>query len=142
MTATMETQWECQQLMTSFYRGLDERDFDLLLSTLSEDAVWDRLGSILKSHDEIRAAMAVRSKTKVVFHVLTNFQVRQSVADAAHLWAYMICFENDTGADPVFPIRMKAPTSVYVCRGDFARREGQWRMTKTWTEGPYFAAAA
>lgn len=141
MTSSMDVQWTCQQLMTSFYRGLDERDFPLLLSTLAHDAVWDREGTQLKGHDAVRAAMAARSKTMVIFHFLTNFDVKQSSPDVAHLWAYMLCIGDETGAAPVFPIALKGPKSVYVCRGDFARRDGKWLITRNWTEGPYFLAA-
>jgi hypothetical protein len=136
-----DIQWDCQQLMTSFYRGLDERNFDLLLETMASDAVWDREGTLLKSHDDIRAAMAARSKTMVIFHVLSNFQVTRTGNDTAELWAYMVCFGSDTGSAPVYPIAIKAPKSVYICRGEFGRRNDKWLITRNWTEGPFFVAA-
>jgi hypothetical protein len=134
-------QWDCQEAMITFYRGLDERDFDRLLSVMDPEGVWDREGTPLKSEGEIRAAMAARSKTMVIFHVLGSFQVTVRDHQSAELFAYMVCFGSDTGQPPVFPIAIKAPRSVYICRGEFRRRGDRWLITRNWTEGPFFIAS-
>jgi hypothetical protein len=134
-------QWDCQEAMTTFYRGLDERNFDGLLSVMHPEGVWDREGTLLKNEGEIRAAMAVRSKTMVIFHVLSTFQVTVRDQQSAELFAYMVCFGSDTGQPPVFPIAINAPRSVYICRGEFRRHHDRWLILKNWTEGPFFIAA-
>jgi hypothetical protein len=134
-------QWDCQEAMVTFYRSLDERKFDRLLSVMDPEGVWDREGTLLESEADIRAAMAVRSKTMVIFQGLGSFQVTVRDGQSAVLFAYMVCFGSDTGQAPVFPIPIKAPRSVYICRGEFRRRDDRWLILRNWTEGPFFVAA-
>ena len=53
----------------------------------------------------------------------------------------MVCFGSDTGEAPTFPIPIKAPRSVYICRGEFRRNGDRWLILKNWTEGPFFVAS-
>ena len=53
-------EWDCTQLIISFYMLLDEKRYDDLANLFAEDGAWVRLGEELTGPKNIVAAMAER----------------------------------------------------------------------------------
>lgn len=63
---------DCTQLAYRFSYCLDNRDFDGLASTFTEDGFWIRLGTTLSGRSQIVAAYQDRPINLVTRHVVTN----------------------------------------------------------------------
>lgn len=61
-----------QNKIHGFFHALDERDTEGLLATMTEDAVWIRQGKRHVGLTEIAGALAGRSATLYVRHLVTN----------------------------------------------------------------------
>ena len=132
MSDIMQAQWACQQTLTGFFNGLDERRFDDMLAHFAPDGVWTRQGTDLNGHAGIRAVLVERSATVVTRHLISNMEVRVA-GDSADGSAVVTIYHHDdkTGA---LPAKLEPPRSILLFKPAFAKRGGAWMITRLRSE--------
>ncbi|MEV1292683.1 nuclear transport factor 2 family protein [Pseudonocardia sp. NPDC049635] len=78
----MLTEWQLTGLSQRFAYFLDNNDFEAMIDLFAPDGVFDRGGTPLRGHDEIRTAMRDRPAL-TTRHLLTNFHFPELTADSA-----------------------------------------------------------
>ncbi len=119
----------CTNLWLRMYRCLDTRDYDGLLATLGEEVVWLRQGQRLEGRAAVREALARRSPTMRIHHLLTNVMARDGDDRRCRLAAYMLVLRHEPGQELAGPAPLAGIESVRGTYADFAWRDGQWRIT-------------
>lgn len=104
----------CLQLLHRFFHCLDQSRYEQLISLFEPDAVWNRQGVELRGHDEIRLALATRSATQRIRHVLSNTFVAVEEGNMARLTSYMTVYRFDNGVPPVGPVTINGPMQMYT----------------------------
>ncbi len=107
------------QTLIRFFRALDDRDEATLVRLLAPGGVWHRQGAELRSEADIAAAMAERSPTMRIHHLLTNVFAEAHGADEAVVTAYMLVVRHDfeNAADRAFPALRRSRTSAPCAPG-------------------------
>src|SRR5271165_7699492 len=108
------TEWDCAQVLTRFFNYFDQWRFADMADLFAEDGVWHRQGQALAGHAAILAALAQRSATQRVRHVVTNLQIDVIDADTAVSLLYVTAYRHDSGARQVDPPRIRAPYLLLV----------------------------
>ncbi|WP_374632169.1 nuclear transport factor 2 family protein [Ferrovibrio sp.] len=132
MSDSMQAQWACQQALTGFFNGLDDRRFDDMLAHFASDGVWTRQGTPLNGHADIRAVLAERSATVVTRHLISNAEMRV-IGDTAEGSAVVTIYHHDdkTGA---LPAKLEPPRSILLFKASFARRNDHWVIIRLRSE--------
>lgn len=78
----MLIEWQLVSLSTRFAHHLDAGDFESMIALFDDDGVFDRGGSALRGHAEIRKAMAERPSL-TTRHLSTNHYFASVEDDAA-----------------------------------------------------------
>jgi hypothetical protein len=76
----------------------------------------------------ILAALAERSTTQRVRHVVTNVQIDVVDPDTAASLLYVTAYRHDSGAKQTEPPRIRAPYLLLVVPGRLRRTEAGWKI--------------
>jgi len=127
--------------VTRFFRHLDDGAFDALIALMHPKGVWLRQGEALDSAQTILAAMARRSPTRRVHHLLTNLYVE----DCDHgvvVAGYMLGVQHDCGVPPTGPSPLQGIGSIRSFRAELRMTAQGWRIWRLESAPPSFVAAA
>ena len=128
------------QTVIRFFRALDDRDYATLAHLLAPGGVWRRQGAELRSEADILAAMAKRSATLRIHHLLTNVFAVPHGPDEADVTGYMLVIRHDGGAEPAGPSPLTGIENVRTPRARLRRSRDGWRIVDLGGDPPTFAA--
>lgn len=131
-----------QQLLAKLFQRLDSGDYQGVTALFHADGTWHRRGKQLVGAADIIAALGDRSPTQVSFHVITNIAVERVSEDRASLQAYLTVYREDSGSARQGPAPLSGPAAIAICRGDLARRDGDWKLSRFVVEAPALSADA
>lgn len=138
MTAT---QLDPAQTLIQFFRALDDRNYPLLASLLAPDGEWHRQGAILRNASDIDAAMAKRSPTMRIHHLLTNVFAVPKGEHEAEVTAYMLVVRHDSGAAPSGPSPLSGVDNIRTNRASLRNTADGWRIVHLTGDAPTFTVA-
>lgn len=118
------------QVTHQFFWYLDEFRYQDLVATMEPEARWHRQGKVLTGHQEILAALELRSRTQKIRHVMTNLQISSLSADEAATIGYMTAYKHDDGADAPLPRSISAPSGLLLVQTRFRRHGDQWLISE------------
>ena len=121
-------EWDCAQVLTRFFNYFDQWRYEDMADLFAPDGVWHRQGRALQGRAAILAALAERSTTQRVRHVVTNLQIDVVDADTAASLLYVTAYRHDTGAKQTEPPRIRAPYLLLVVPGRLRRTQAGWRI--------------
>ena len=130
----------CQTLAVRFWNSIDERDYDGMVALFAPGGVWVRRGKELKAPSDILAAMAERSPTLVIRHVVTNVDVRVTAADAAEAFYYLTVYHHEAGKPVEKPVPLHGPRTIMIVRDRFTRTAEGWRILRKETRREFAVA--
>ncbi len=81
--ADVETESSCRDFVVRWFRALDDRDYETLAESFTEDGVWERGSERLVGPDAVRAAMATRAADLETQHLALNMVVDIESEDRA-----------------------------------------------------------
>jgi hypothetical protein len=131
---------DAAQTLIRFFRALDDREYGTLAALLAPSGAWHRQGAVLRSEAEILDAMAKRSPTMRIHHLLTNV-FAEPRGEEADVTAYMLVVRHDAGATPAGPSPLSGIDNIRTMRARLARTPEGWRILELRGEPPSFAAA-
>jgi hypothetical protein len=123
-----------------FFRALDDRDYATLGALLAKGGVWHRQGAELRSLADIEAAMAKRSPTMRIHHLLTNLYAEPQGEDEAAVVGYMLVIRHDSGAEPAGPSPFHGVENIRTTRARLRKTSNGWRILHLAGDAPSFAA--
>lgn len=120
-------EWDCTQLVYSFYGALDEQRYEDLANLFVDGGVWNRLGKDLVGRDAILAAMKSR-KDWLTAHLVTN--VRVNVVDETHAETiqYITLYRHEGWAPEKGPAPVVLPLGVLKHWDKHQCIGGVWRI--------------
>jgi hypothetical protein len=121
-------EWDCAQVLTRFFNYFDQWRYQDMADLFAADGVWHRQGKALTGRAAILAALAERSTTQRVRHVVTNLQIDVIDTDTAASLLYVTAYRHDSGAKQAEPPRIRAPYLVLVVPGRLRRTDAGWRI--------------
>ena len=125
--------------MLHFFRALDERRFDLLAPMLAPGGFWNRQGTELRSEADIMAAMADRSPTMRVHHLLTNSYAEPRGNGEVDVSAYLLVIRHDSKSEPVGPSPLSGIDSIRTMRARLRMTDQGWRIVRLVNDPPTFS---
>jgi len=123
-------EWDCAQVLTRFFNYFDQWRYQDMADLFAADGVWHRQGQALAGRAAILAALAERSTTQRVRHVVTNLQIDVLAADTAASLLYVTAYRHDSGAKQVDAPRIRAPYLLLVVPGRLRKAEAGWRIMR------------
>jgi SnoaL-like domain len=123
-------EWDCAQVLTRFFNDFDQWRYADMADLFAPDGVWHRQGQALAGRAAILAALAERSTTQRVRHVVTNLQIDVIDADTAAALLYVTAYRHDSGAKQVDPPRIRTPYLLLVVPGWLRRTEAGWKIVR------------
>jgi hypothetical protein len=121
-------EWDCGQVLTRFFNYFDRWRYADMVELFTEDGVWHRQGKALQGRPAILAALAARSTTQRVRHVVTNVQIDVLGPDLANSLLYVTAYMHDSGAPQTEPARIRAPYLILTAPGRLARTDEGWKI--------------
>lgn len=125
-------------VLTRFFRHLDDSDYEALAGLL--DGEWHRQGKVLASRDAVLEALAGRSATRRIHHLLTNICGEVRDDGSVDLTAYMMVVQHDAGQPLDGPAPFAGFSNIRTVRARAAAMAGGWRVTWLRSDPPTFAA--
>lgn len=89
----------CERLSVAFANAIDRRDYPALLDLFADDAVVDRLGTIIRGKPALSAWLDSRPVDIVTRHVCTNIEIVQRGPEAAEGLTYFTFYKAVGAAD-------------------------------------------
>ncbi|ALM87028.1 hypothetical protein ASB57_16220 [Bordetella sp. N] len=133
---------QCHNQVMAFYRDLDDSRYEALADRLAPGAAWHRQGKVLNSRQAVLDALAPRSKTQRIHHLIVNL-LADSVDDGhCRMRAYMLVLRHDSGSAPQGPSPLTGFENVRTMYIDLARVGDAWLIKEMRGDEPTFAAAA
>jgi ketosteroid isomerase-like protein len=123
-----------------FYRAIDDHDYPAMLRLLTSDVVWRRQGIDLKGEAEIMAAMAKRSPTLRVRHILTNICTSPLSDAELDVSAYLLVVLHDSQSEPTGPSPLAGIDSIRTARVRLRQQPDGWRIAHVSSDPPVFSA--
>lgn len=131
----------CNQVM-GFFRDLDDNDYESLVGRMLPDGVWHRQGKVLGGRDAVRAALALRSGTQRIHHLITNLFADAVDGARCSLRGYMLVVRHDEGKPLAGPAPLKGIENIRTTRVELAWRDGAWLIADMRNDEPSFSSAA
>jgi hypothetical protein len=131
---------EAVHTVIRMYRRLDDRDYKGIAALMAPGGVWNRQGTALASEAEILAAMAKRSPTLMIHHLLSNMFADVAADGTAAVTGYMLVVRYDNGT----PLTAAAPytgvENIRTIRAKLTPTEAGWRILNADSDPITFAA--
>jgi ketosteroid isomerase-like protein len=115
---------DATQVVAQFFRHLDDSDYEALGSLLLSDGVWHRQGKELVGPQMAKAALAPRSRTRRIAHLLTNLYAVPVDENVADVTGYMLVVQHDTGA------ALAGIDNIRTVRARLVATEAGWRVAR------------
>jgi hypothetical protein len=131
----------CNQVL-GFFRDLDDNDYESLVGRMLSDGVWHRQGKVLDGRDAVRAALALRSRTQRIHHLITNLFADAADGTRCRLRGYMLVVRHDEGKPRAGPAPLSGIENIRTTRVELAWRDGAWLIADMRNDEPTFARVA
>ncbi|ARP88886.1 hypothetical protein CAL14_00045 [Bordetella genomosp. 9] len=130
----------CRNQVLGFFRDLDDNDYASLVRRMTPDGVWHRQGKVLEGREAVLSALATRSPTMRIHHLICNLFADR--ADAAHcaMRAYMLVVRHDAGRALAGPAPLTGIENIRTTHIELARADGGWLIAQMRNDEPSFAA--
>ena len=122
------------------YRRLDERDYKGIAALMAPGGVWHRQGAALASEAEILAAMAKRSPTLMIHHLLSNLFADIAADGSAMVTGYMLVVRYDSGSPVSLPAPFAGVENIRTIRVKLTPAADGWRILAADSDPISFAA--
>ena len=122
-----------------FFRAIDERRFNLLAPMLAPGGFWNRQGTELRTEADIMAAMADRSPTMRVHHILTSAYSEPQGDGEVDVAAYLLVVRHDSKSEPVGPSPLPGIDSIRTTRARLRLTDQGWRIVRLVNDKPTFS---
>ena len=119
---------EAVHTVARLYRRLDDRDYKGIAALMAPGGVWQRQGVALKSEPEILAAMAKRSATLKIHHLLSNMFADIATDGTAMVVGYMLVVRYDNGSLISGPALYSGVENIRTIRVKLAPTQAGWRI--------------
>jgi len=125
-----ELEVDCQRVLLSVFRNLDEFDYRSLIEYFALDGLWQREGRDLVGREQILAALEPRPRNQVVRHQITNLIVDLETRSTARASGYNTAYRalNVSAAD--LPVTIKAPLGLWVLDAKLVCYRDVWLITE------------
>jgi len=133
---------QCENQVMLFFRYLDECKYDALVALLAPDARWHRQGQVLEGPAQVHAALARRSPTMKIAHVITNLASDDSDAQHLSMQAYMLVVRHEPGRQVAGPVLLNGIESIRRLQIGMVQHAGRWMISRLNAEDTMFAANA
>lgn len=124
-----ELEADCERVVLSVYRHLDEFDYARLVELFAPDGVWQREGRELKGRAQILANLEQRPRNQVVRHLITNLIVDIAPPAGARVTGYNTAYRALETAPDVVPVEIDAPLGLWVLRAELVSFRDLWLIT-------------
>ena len=131
---------EAVGLVMQFYRHLDDRDVAALTGLMLPDGVWHRQGAVLEGAEAIAAALARRSPTMRIHHLLTNAFAVLTEPNGVEVTAYMLVVRHEPGQSLDGPAPFNGIENIRTVRATLRHTPSGWRIASMRGDPPSFAA--
>ncbi len=131
---------EAVQTVIRMYRRLDDRDYKGIAALMAPGGVWHRQGAKLASEAEILAAMAKRSPTLMIHHLLTNLFADIAADGTAMVTGYMLVVRYDSGTQPAGAAPYTGVENIRTIRVKLAPTGSGWAILDASSDAISFAA--
>lgn len=132
----------CENQVMLFFRHLDERQYDALAALMAPQGVWRRQGKVLTGPGQAREALARRSPTMRIAHLITNLACKQQDDQRCTVTGYMLVVRHDPGAVVAGPLPLKGIESIRDLQVSLERHGGKWLISELSAENIIFAMDA
>jgi ketosteroid isomerase-like protein len=117
----------CERLSVAFANNIDRRDYPAVLDLFAEDAVLDRLGTIIRGKSALSAWLQSRPTDIVTRHICSNIEIVQDARTAAQGRTYFTFYKaaaiGDNGA-------IDGPESIGEYHDSFILTPQGWKILK------------
>lgn len=125
--AARQIEWDCTQLIYSFYGYLDENRYEDLANLFAPDGCWTRLGEPLVGPQAILEAMREREDW-LTAHLVSNVRVKVFDAARAETVQYITLYRHE-GYDPKSgPAPVVLPLGVLRHADQLVCIKGTWKF--------------
>jgi hypothetical protein len=132
----------CRNQVLGFFRDLDENDYESLAGRMLPDGVWHRQGKVLTGREAVRAALAQRSRTQRIHHLIVNLYADTIDGTRCTLRGYMLVVRHDEGKPLDGPAPLAGIENIRTTRVQLAWRDGTWFIADMRNDEPSFARVA
>ncbi|WP_251864464.1 nuclear transport factor 2 family protein [Achromobacter sp. Marseille-Q4962] len=132
----------CRDQIMAFYRDLDENRYEDLAGRLSPDGVWHRQGKALAGRRAVLDALALRSRTQRIHHLIVNLMADRQGDGRCVMRAYMLVVRHDSGAPLQGPAPLAGIENIRTLHIELACVDGQWLINDMRGDEPAFAMPA
>jgi hypothetical protein len=133
----------CNNQVMSFFRDLDQNDYESLVKRLTPDGVWLRQGKVMEGHDAVRQTLITRSPTVRVHHLITNLMADKITADSCEMRGYMLVVRHDSGKPIEGPAPLSGIENIRTTHITLVRKDGNWLISRMNNDdGMSFSATA
>lgn len=116
------------QLTHQLFYLLDEARYGELVELFAPHGVWHRQGEVLSGHAQILSAMARRSATQRIRHLVANTFVSSREGEVDHLTSYMVAYRFDSGTPQSSAPWIDGPLRLYIVRMAMTPWQGQLKL--------------
>ena len=131
---------EAVHTVIRMYRRLDERDYTGIAALMAPGGVWHRQGAALSGEAEILAAMAKRSPTLMIHHLLSNLFAEIAADGSAMVTGYMLVVRYDSGSPVTLPAPFAGVENIRTIRVKLTPTANGWRILNADSDPISFAA--
>ncbi len=121
-----EIEADCQRVLLSAFRELDEFAYAQLAARFTPDGTWHREGREYAGRGQILAALEERPRTQVVRHIVTNLTVGVDSASRAVASGYNTVFRALDASAADVPIAITSPLGMWVLDATLVRSGDAW----------------
>jgi hypothetical protein len=100
-----------------------------MVRLFAPDGVWHRQGRALQGAAAILSALAARSASQSIRHVVTNVQVTVLDDDTAESLLYVTAYQHDTGEKAAAVPIIRSPSLLLAVPGRLVRTGQGWRIS-------------
>jgi hypothetical protein len=132
----------CRNQVMGFFRDLDENDYEGLTARMAPDGVWHRQGKVLAGREAVRQALAQRSATMRIHHLITNLLADTVDDTRCVMRGYMLVVRHDAGKPLAGPAPLSGIENIRTTHVELTRRDGTWLVARMRNDEPSFAVPA
>ncbi|MGS0754059.1 nuclear transport factor 2 family protein [Roseateles sp. GG27B] len=118
----------CLQLIHQLFYFLDESSDVDLLELFALDGIWLRQGKRLVGREQIKLALAERSTTQRIRHVISNGFIESQTQGLIQFVAYMTAYRFDDGVRHSGLLEISRPLRLSVVRAAIRQAEGDFEF--------------
>ncbi len=123
-------QWECEQLLTSYYNDVDHGKFDECMQAYAPDCKWQWRDYAVSGREEMLKEVKSRLTGVHRRHLLTNTVVKVIDEDNAEALSYVTIYTNrdELAEDGSAPL--ESPNAIQELHDKFVRLADGWHISQ------------